>query len=253
MAEKPSDPAVSVWLAPPKKKRRGSAPTGLSRDRIVATAVRLLDAEGVEAFSMRKLAAELSVTPMSVYWYVDNKDALLELALDAVYGEIRVQPLEDHGDWRRHLYVLAHEFRRCYLTHPWATELGGRFLSVGPNAMLMSTSAVHALTRTGLAGDELAGALALVFQFTYAFALSEAQWSRRARLLGSGDDELYQRIRTLLTAVDPHHPEIDELLGHDTGESMRTGRNRQFDQGLEMALAGIEAAIDRLPDRPDRN
>ncbi|GAA1988598.1 TetR/AcrR family transcriptional regulator [Kitasatospora viridis] len=247
MADKPHDPTLSVWLSPPEKKRRGAAPSGLSRERIIEAAVALLDAEGVTAFSMRKLAAGLSVTPMSVYWYVDNKDALLELALDAVIGEIRPQPLEDHGDWHRHLYVLAHEYRRCYLNHPWAAELSGRYLAVGPNAMLFSSSAVHALTRTGLTGDQLGGALALVFQYAYAFALVETQWNRRVKLAGTDEDVLYRQMLGLLSQADPRHQEFEELLGYDREKSIEAARNRQFDQGLEMALAGIEATVDRLP------
>ena len=89
----------SVWVRPPKHARRGSAPTGLSRDRIVDAAVTLLDAGDAQSFSMRKLAAELDVTPMSVYWYVDNKDELLELALDHVLGETRTATLEENEDW----------------------------------------------------------------------------------------------------------------------------------------------------------
>jgi AcrR family transcriptional regulator len=81
----------SVWLegggrAP--RTRKADQPAGLDRERITAAAVRLLDAEGLAKFSMRRLAAELNVTAMSVYWYVDTKDDLLELAIDAVFGEL---------------------------------------------------------------------------------------------------------------------------------------------------------------------
>ncbi|NGO70152.1 TetR/AcrR family transcriptional regulator, partial [Streptomyces boncukensis] len=94
---------TSVWLErrPAPVRRRAPAvprqggepgPEGLDRERITATAVRLLDAGGLGGFSMRRLAAELGVTAMSVYWYVDSKDDLLELALDAVQGELPLPP-----------------------------------------------------------------------------------------------------------------------------------------------------------------
>ncbi|MFE0461725.1 TetR/AcrR family transcriptional regulator [Kitasatospora sp. NPDC058965] len=242
-AEQPHDPAVSVWLAPPRPPGRGTAPSGLSREKIVASTLDLLDADGLRAFSMRRLAAELEVTAMSVYWYVDNKEQLLELALDAAFGDMAVPPLEDHGDWRRHVYVMAHQYRRCFLRHPWATELIGRYLAIGPNAMLMSTSAVSALAATGLTGDALGGALALVFQYTYGFALNEAQWARRITLSGAGEDELHQQLMGVLTAHDSRYAEWEKQLGHDRRGSVETSRNRQFDAGLEMAMAGIEAAI----------
>ncbi|MEU8826238.1 TetR/AcrR family transcriptional regulator [Streptomyces sp. NPDC048636] len=88
-------PRSSVWLSERKTPRRkgDQQPVGLDRLKIVAATVRLLDADGLAGFSMRRLAAELGVTAMSVYWYVDTKDHLLELALDAAMGEI-VLPIE---------------------------------------------------------------------------------------------------------------------------------------------------------------
>lgn len=89
-ADRAKDPArTSVWLnhRPPSRARKSDQPAGLDRDRITAATVRLLDAEGLAKFSMRRLAAELNVTAMSLYWYVDTKDDLLELALDSVYSE----------------------------------------------------------------------------------------------------------------------------------------------------------------------
>ncbi len=65
--------------------------------------MRLLDAEGLAGFSMRRLAAELNVTAMSVYWYVDTKDDLLELALDRAFGELELPDPEDDADWREQL------------------------------------------------------------------------------------------------------------------------------------------------------
>ncbi|WP_449346577.1 TetR family transcriptional regulator, partial [Streptomyces xanthochromogenes] len=79
-ADRTKDAArTSVWLGSKasRRVRRAEAPEGapvLDRDRITAEAVRLLDAEGAVKFSMRRLAAELGVTAMSLYWYVDNKD-----------------------------------------------------------------------------------------------------------------------------------------------------------------------------------
>ncbi len=91
----------SVWLTErPPLTRKAGQPAGLDLDKIVAATVRLLDSEGLAKFSMRRLAAELGVTAMSVYWYVDTKDDLLELAMDAVAGEMT---LPDESRRRRRL------------------------------------------------------------------------------------------------------------------------------------------------------
>ncbi|WP_431681491.1 TetR/AcrR family transcriptional regulator [Kitasatospora sp. KL5] len=243
MADKPRDPGVSIWVSPPKERRRGSAPAGLSRDRIVRTVVELLDAEGVQAFTMRKLAAALDVTPMSVYWYVDNKDELLELALDEAFGDMRIPPLGDGDDWRAHLRLLAHEYRRCLHDHPWAAQLAGQFLALGPNSLFFSTSAIGAIRRTGLTGDRLGGALGLVLQFVYGFALAESQWLQRVKASGLHEDELNRVIRGVAQQADARFAENADLLPPAEDGGIRASRDLQFETGLDIALAGIDATI----------
>jgi AcrR family transcriptional regulator len=243
MADKPRDPGVSVWLAPPKERRRGTAPAGLNRDRIVRAAVALLDADGVQAFSMRRLATALEVTAMSVYWYVDTKDDLLELALDEVLGELRIPPFGADDDWRAHLRTLAHQYRRCFQNHPWAAQLATQFLAVGPNALFFSTSAIGAMTRSGLPGDQLAGALGLLFQFTYGFAMVESQWALRVRASGMDEDDFHRRVFGIVAQVDARFLENEDLVAAHTDGGVAAARDRQFEAGLDLALAGVEAAI----------
>ncbi|MEO3867805.1 TetR/AcrR family transcriptional regulator [Nonomuraea sp. B12E4] len=83
--------------------RRG---TPLTLQEISATAVRMVDEGGVEALSMRKLAAELDVNPMSLYHHVESKDALLELLCDTVADRMRMPP-DDGSPWQEQLRALA--------------------------------------------------------------------------------------------------------------------------------------------------
>jgi AcrR family transcriptional regulator len=243
MTDKPRDPTVSVWVAPPKHPKRGSAPVGLSRERIVRTAVALLDAEGVQAFTMRKLATELDVTPMSVYWYVNNKDELLELALDDAFGQMRLPSPQEHDDWRPHLRTLANESRRCFQEHPWAGQLAGQFLALGPNSLLFSTSAVSAVARTGLPTDQLSAALSLIFDYTYGVALLDARWNQQVRASGQSEDEFYQVVYGVLGQADTRFVENAEVIQHSPDGDFAEARDRRFAQGLDLALAGIEATI----------
>jgi AcrR family transcriptional regulator len=239
-------PHVSVWVAPPKERRKGAAPGGLSRQRIVRAAIELLDAEGEQRFSMRRLATELGVTPMSVYWYVDNKSELLELALDEALGEMSVPPLPEDGDWRAHLRVMAQEYRAFYRRHLWATRVAGEVLPLGPNALFFSTSALGAAVRTGLPQPEYAGALGLIFQFVYGFATSEAQQLIRVRESGLTEEEWEREFIGLARRVDERFVEQAELINPpDVGESMAEKRDRFFADGLEIALDGVEARIAR--------
>src|SRR5690348_10824907 len=133
---------VSVWLDGKVSRGgagRGGQPSGLDRDRIIATAVALLDADGLAKFSMRRLATELNVTAMSVYWYVDTKDDLLELALDAAFGGLELpDPETEEEDWRDQLRTIAREYRGLLVRHPWVSPLAGTFLNIGPNSLALS-------------------------------------------------------------------------------------------------------------------
>jgi AcrR family transcriptional regulator len=92
----------------------------LTRDRIVAAAVDMADAEGLDALSMRKLAAVLGYEPMSLYNHIDNKDDLLAGMVDAVAAEMTAP---DRGDWRASLHAVLSASRDALVAHPWAARL----------------------------------------------------------------------------------------------------------------------------------
>lgn len=175
-------PVASVWLRErPVVKRRSEEPAGLDRDKIVATAVRLLDTNGLATFSMRKLAAELGVTAMSVYWYVDTKDDLLERVLDAVHGEIVPPAVEPDDDWRDEVRRLARGYRSMLVDHPWTAHLIGDYPDIGPVSTDFANTSTRAMARSGLATEQLTGALSCVFQYVYGYATVEDRWGERQR------------------------------------------------------------------------
>lgn len=139
---------------------------------------------------MRRLAADLDVTAMSLYWYVDTKDDLLELALDTVFGEIPATA-EDLG-WHDRLRELATNYRRMLVRHPWVSTLIGSFLNIGPHSMLFSYAVQDVIRATGLPLANRTGAMSAVFQFVYGFGTIEgtscsARWRRTsARTSTSG-------------------------------------------------------------------
>ncbi|MFI0964435.1 TetR/AcrR family transcriptional regulator [Streptomyces sp. NPDC021080] len=186
-ADRAKRPArTSVWLegeAPRDKAPRGGAarggdrPSGLDRERITAATVRLLDAEGPAKFSMRRLAAGLNVSAMSVYWYVDTKDDLLELALDAVFGELALPDVESEEGWRDQLRGLAVGYRALSVRHPWVSALIGIFPNIGPCSMAFSACVRQVIRNAGMPPCRQTGAMSAVFQFVYGshFAGAEAR------------------------------------------------------------------------------
>uniref|UniRef100_UPI0036ACB1CD TetR/AcrR family transcriptional regulator n=1 Tax=Streptomyces sp. NPDC004111 TaxID=3364690 RepID=UPI0036ACB1CD len=226
-------------------RRSDPAAAHLDRDRITAVTVALLDADGLDKFSMRRLAAELKVTAMSVYWYVATKDDLLELALDHVAGEIVLPDPDDDTDWRIQLRQLAQSYRELLVGHPWATLLVGRFLNIGPHFMAFSGATLAVMRRTGAPLERHGGMIAAVFQFVFGFATSEAQFNRLAAEAELTTDEFFQRSMGLIAGEIEESPlfrESTELMAARGGDTVAEMYDRDFENALDVLIAGIETS-----------
>jgi AcrR family transcriptional regulator len=241
-----------VWLEGKARRRGRSAgqESGLDRERITEAAVRLLDAEGLAKFSMRRLAAELNVTAMSVYWYVDTKDDLLELALDRVYGDLEElpDPQAEDADWREQLRTLATVYRRLLVRHSWLSPLAGRYLNLGPNSLRFSRTVQQVVLRTGLPAHGITGAISAVFQFVYGYGTIEGHFIARAADTGLSPDE-YFRHALSASAEAPQTAEIVErsksLMAARGGDTVAEMMDRDFAFALDLLVAGIEAMVRR--------
>ncbi|MEU3989506.1 TetR/AcrR family transcriptional regulator [Streptomyces platensis] len=253
-ADRTKDAArTSVWLGSKagNRARRAEAPASseggpaLDGDRITAEAVRLLDAEGPAKFSMRRLAGELGVTAMSLYWYVDTKDDLLELALDSVFSEIELPDMEDEAaDWRDQLRAIAVGYRAIFVRHSWASTLIGRYLNIGPNSMAFSRTAQRILSRTGLPPHGQMGGLAAVFQFVYGSGTVEGTFVRRCEDAGVTQDEYFAEAMGALSERPWYRAQFEdaaELMAALGGETVAEMRQRDFNFALSLLVAGIEA------------
>ncbi|MET8172578.1 TetR/AcrR family transcriptional regulator [Streptomyces clavifer] len=244
---------VSVWLdrRTPARTRRADQPAGLDRERITAATVRLLDAEGPAKFSMRRLAAELDVTAMSLYWYVDTKDDLLELALDTAFAEI--PPAREDAAWRDRLHELALSYRQMLVRHPWASALAGRFLNIGPHSMLFSYAVQDVIRATGLPLEQQTGAMSAVFQFVYGFGTIEGHFVQRSAEAGLSQDAYYQQAMGAIRS-HPEHQQIvrtsEALMEARGGGTVEEMRERDFEFALDVMIAGIEAMRAREAHRP---
>jgi AcrR family transcriptional regulator len=252
MAESTGEAArSSVWLEGKARRRgrSGGQPSGLDRDRITEVTVRLLDEEGLAKFSMRRLAAELNVTAMSVYWYVDTKDDLLELALDKVYGALELpDPTDEGADWREQLRTLATVYRALLVRHPWLSPLAGRYLNIGPNALRFARTVQQVVLRTGLPAHGITGAISAVFQFVYGYGTIEGHFLARVADTGLTPDD-YFRDAMSAVAEAPQTAEIIEqsrdLMAARGGDTVAEMMDRDFTFALDLLIAGIEAMVAR--------
>ncbi|EGX57177.1 TetR family transcriptional regulator [Streptomyces zinciresistens K42] len=242
---------TSVWLEEGKERRGargGGQPFRLDRDRITEATVRLLDAEGLARFSMRRLAAELNVTAMSVYWYVDTKDDLLELALDAAFGELDLPDPDTDEDWRDQLRALAGAYRGLLVRHPWLSPLIGTYVNIGPHSRAFSRLVQRIVRRTGLPEHGLVAAISAVFQFVYGFGTIEGHFIARSAAFGMSPDAYFHHAMGSVTRfpeaaeVVRESARLMEARGGGTVEEMW---ERDFAFALDLLVAGIEAMVAR--------
>ncbi|MFI2710551.1 TetR/AcrR family transcriptional regulator [Micromonospora sp. NPDC018662] len=219
----------------------GAGAGALDRDRIVAALLRLLDADGVDRFSMRRLAADLNVTPMSLYWYVDNKDDLLELALDAVAGEIELPDPAAGHDWRDDLRLLATAWRRVMVAHPWALRCYGEYLNIGPQSVRFARCARAVIARSPLPPTRWSTALSAVFQYVYGFTVMESRWIEGGRAIGRTADEFFSEVADSVTGV-PGVEAAGGLLEQRGGLTLAQIRDQDFHRTLDWLIAGMTAA-----------
>ncbi|MFG3662179.1 TetR/AcrR family transcriptional regulator [Streptomyces sp. NPDC047706] len=241
---------TSVWLADRTRRTggRSAQPSGLDLRRITEATVRLLDAEGLAKFSMRRLATELNVTAMSVYWYVDTKDDLLELALDTAFGELRLPDPDAAGDWRDQLRALATGYRTLLVRHPWLSPLAGTYLNIGPNHLAFSRAVQRVIRRSGLPAHGVTGAISAVFQFVYGYGTIEGHFFARAAQTGMTPDDYFQEAMSSVSDVPETAEVVEEsksLMAARGGDTVAEMMDRDFVFALDLLVAGIEVMVER--------
>ncbi|TVT49445.1 TetR/AcrR family transcriptional regulator [Amycolatopsis rhizosphaerae] len=224
-----------VWERPEPPNRPVPAP--LSRERIVRAAMRLADADGLDAVSLRKVAASLEVGPMRLYGYIATKDELLDLMVDAVYGEIR--PAGD--GWREVLRSLAETTRQAVHRHEWLADLIGGRPQLGPRALARGEAVLAAMD--GVDVDIVMPVVEAVDAYVIGAVRREIAERRAERATGM-DKRQWQVAfgpyleRTFATGRFPALATVVRDAAHlDADETFRTG--------LDFLLDGIEARISR--------
>ncbi|MGW3498453.1 TetR/AcrR family transcriptional regulator [Streptomyces sp. NPDC001020] len=195
-----------LWLSP-GQPRRGRRPA-YDRETITAAAVALADAEGLEAVTMRKVAAQVGAGVMSLYSYAPDKEALVELMIDNVSGELATTDTLT-GDWRADLKAIARLQRALMLRHPWLPAALSTRRTPGPNTLAFLEHALAALRPTGLDG---AAKLEIFAQLTGFVAGHVAHEIAQAAASRSPDRAAAEARYLAAVAADGNHPELAAAL-----------------------------------------
>jgi AcrR family transcriptional regulator len=197
----------------------------------------VVDREGLEATSMRRVAEELGTAPSALYWHVRNKDQLLQLVLDRVVGEIELPP-RDPANWQEQLKALAREMRRVLTSHRDIARVTMGAIPAGPN-ILVVVEWMHALLReAGLPDGTVAlfGDLAGLYVGAYAFEESLGLASP------TGEDLPPEEVLAMLGEYWASLPQ--DRFPHTLALGDRLfegGPDERFEFGLDVLIRGLES------------
>jgi AcrR family transcriptional regulator len=172
---RPAAPSRSLFPWAPPPDRGQPAREALTRDQIVDAAIRVLDAEGLEALSMRRLGQELGAGATSLYWHIRSKDELLDLVLDRVIGEVVAEVRIRPDDWRWTAADAARTFRRVLVRHRHVTPIMGTRPTVGPNALRGMDSLIGVLVGAGFAARDAVLAANTIINWAGGYAVFESR------------------------------------------------------------------------------
>ena len=225
MAAKPRSASKRSQRTKLQPVQEASSEPPLSRERIVAIAVELLDAQGINGLTMRRLADRLGSGVMSLYWHVDNKEDVFDLALDSVL-EYRASPeTGESPDWRGDVVHMLENWRATMLRHPWSASLLPR-RALGPNILSRLEMLSKTLSRAGVADADLNAAIWSLWNYVMGATLTRASFDL------SEEDRAAAQQR--LTHLSEHYPTIERsrlLLDNDWDGTFR--------KGLDFLLDGL--------------
>lgn len=201
-----------------------SARGGLSTQAIVDTAIAIADVDGLDAVSIRRVAAVLEVRPMSLYTHITSKDELLALMANELMGTLIIEaPLPD--DWREALSLIAHRAFTMYASHPWLLALLAGRPRPGPNVTRQAKQLARAVESLRLAPDEMWTVLSIFNDYILGHALRVATTGVTSDFV----EHLSEHERAEL-------PEVSALVR--TEDTRRSGE--VFELGLQVVLDGLE-------------
>jgi len=223
----------SLWFTPPggDQHRR---PT-LTRQLVVAEAITIIGADGVNALTMRALAARLRVVPGALYRHVRNKEQLHDLMVDGVLAEVDAE-IDRSIAWTERVKVLAYRLRTVLENHPGIAGLLKTRDPLGPHSLAVAEAFLAPLNEAGLPARQTGLAFSLVYDYTLGFALSSPTSINEQRVRDAATRrKLHAFLRSLPADRFPALVALGEYVWIDN-------RDERFAAGLDTLVDGLEAA-----------
>jgi AcrR family transcriptional regulator len=208
----------------------------LNRERVFRAAVALADERGIESLTMRALGEELGVEAMSLYYYVANKDELLDGMVDLVYGEIELPSSE--ADWKTAMRRVATSAHEALSRHRWAITLMETRTRPGPANLRHHDSVIRTFREAGFSIKQAIHAFSLVDSYISGFALQELT------LPFDTSEELAEAAESILAQFPAdEYPHLAETITEHVTKSGYDYAD-EFEVGLDLVLDAIERLRD---------
>ncbi|MFE3827624.1 TetR/AcrR family transcriptional regulator [Streptomyces sp. NPDC059092] len=244
MAGRPAEPEV-IWARP---ERAGRGPkAAYSRADIASAAVRIADAGGIGAVTMRHVAGELGCGTMSLYNYIPRKEDLYELMADAVAGAYPL-PEAPSGDWRADLTHLAYRARTMMREHPWMAGLMSSAYGFSPNVIGFLEYSLHCLDALDIPYGEKMELVAMVNGVVTTYMANELHTAERVRSLPwSAEREHEVRIAYMVGELaSGRYPRVSAAVAEGSGP---VDMDAVFDRALSRVLDSFVPAAERTSGR----
>jgi AcrR family transcriptional regulator len=225
---------------------------GTDLDAVVMAAIELADAEGLEAVSMRRVAERLGLGTMSLYTYVPGKGELLDLMLDTVYGERKLEPARSADTPRAALEALARDQWAFHQRHPWTLYIASSRAVLGPNELDSYEAALAVVADLGVDAREAVAIVDAVSMFVRGAAREAAEAAGAERVTGVSELEWWTDRDAILTEKmsGDRYPTLGRIE-QGGGFSVPEGTENynatfivdDFEFGLQRMLDGIEAHV----------
>jgi AcrR family transcriptional regulator len=224
-------------MARSTRDRPAKAP--LSREAVVDAGLNVLRRAGIDAVTMRAVAAELDTGPASLYVYVANRDELLNQMFDAVAAEVDLGPEPDPAGWREQVEALLTRVRDAMDRHPGIARVPLANIPTGPGAMRVVERLLGLLRAGGVDDQAAAWFIDVVFLYVNAASLETSIYVAAGRT----EEEIDEPVRERFTQLDPaEFPNLAAL----TGALLTGGGDERFSFGLRLMIDGLVKA----PPRP---
>ena len=229
-------PSAGGLPEPPWRERKDNPRTPLTRQAIVEAALRVLDRDGMDALSMRKVGEELGTGAASLYWHVRNKEELLQLVFETVSEEAALPP-PDRSHWQEQLRGLAHEMRRTMNRHRDVARISLGRIPAGPTLARTSEWLFALLQPVGIPDQVIAYLGDLLGLYVGAFAFEESLGVASPTGEDLPPDEIITMFRDYVESLpDDRFPRtkgaVDLLFGG--------GNDERFEFGLDVLIRGLE-------------